>query len=144
MLCGHSATLCRHCATMSPLWSQFLSDFVFKDSFGFLNARAKKLSSSFIKFYFFLTKIFIGSSFIWFWFKAFHSQITVWNLKLPSKTAKLPSKVQIAVQKSWSNCNVNYKEYSNVNKSLNIFLLCCQSSHCRAYEKASKGIKNYA
>ena len=34
----------------------------------------------------------------------FMVEISFENLKLPRKTAKLQSKVQIAVQKSWSNC----------------------------------------
>ena len=37
-------------------------------------------------------------------FRLLPGQIIVWNLKLPSKTANLPSKMQNAVQKSWSNC----------------------------------------
>ena len=37
--------------------------------------------------------------------RLFYGQVIVWILKLPSKTAKLPSKVRIAVQTSWSNWN---------------------------------------
>ena len=40
-------------------------------------------------------------------FRLVHCQTIVWNSKLPSKTAKLPSKMQIVAQKYWSNCFVN-------------------------------------
>ena len=54
--------------------SLFCSNFTFKDSFGILNTRAKKLS-----YYFFSG------------FRPFHGQIKVSILKLPSKTAKVLS-----------------------------------------------------
>ena len=36
--------------------------------------------------------------------RLFHGQIIFWNLKLQCKAAKLLSKMQIALKKSWSNC----------------------------------------
>ena len=59
------------------LWS----DFRFKDSFGILNIKARKLSSSFFYFYFF----------------SWSNYLIVWILKLPSK-------MQIAMEKSWLTC----------------------------------------
>ena len=38
-------------------------------------------------------------------FRLCQGLIVVWNLKLPSQTAKLPSKMRIAVEKSWLSCN---------------------------------------
>ena len=57
-----------------------------------------------------------------FGFWLFHGQIIIWNLKLPSKSAKLPSKMQIAVQKSWSNCNKRMNELNQITWPANIFL----------------------
>ena len=37
--------------------------------------------------------------------RLFHGQVILWILRLPSKTAKLPSKVWNAVQTSWFNCS---------------------------------------
>ena len=63
-----------------------LLNFVFIDSFVILNTRAKKI-------------IFFFSS-----LRLFHGLI-VGVLKLPSKPVKMPSKMQIAVQKSCPNCH---------------------------------------
>ena len=39
-----------------------------------------------------------------FGFTVFHDQNIIWILEFPGKTAKLRSKIQIAVHKSWLNC----------------------------------------
>ena len=62
--------------------SQFSLNFVLKDSFVKFLIRGQKVSV----------------------LRLFHGQILVWNSKLPSITAKLPRKMQIPVQNSWSNC----------------------------------------
>ena len=72
-------------------WLELWSDFSSKYSFGILNMKAKKLS--YLHFH--------GLTVL-------HGQIIVWILKLPSQTTKLPSKIQIAVQKTLLNCTVHY------------------------------------
>ena len=51
-------------------------------------------------------------------FMLFYGQIIVLISKLPSKTAKLPSKVRIAVLKSWLSCKTEHFQVKRIRPSL--------------------------
>ena len=66
-------------------------------------------------------------------FTVLHGQIIIWIWKLPSKTAKLLSKMPIAMPTSWLNCRVFGKKNPNV--IANIMISETQLGYCVRIEE---------